>query len=77
VSGRRNDSRTLQRTVDRRFYRTGYDAQATLDRFGERMREQIDLAALCEELRGVVASTVQPAHTSVWLLEPHSRDVGD
>jgi hypothetical protein len=62
--------RATQRMVDRRFYRAGYDAQATLDRFGERLREQIDLDALCEELRGVVAGTVQPAHTSIWLLEP-------
>lgn len=62
--------RVTQRMVDRRFYRSGYDAQATLDRFGERLREQIDLDALCEELRGVVASTIQPAHTRIWLLEP-------
>jgi hypothetical protein len=62
--------RVTQRMVDRRFYRAGYDAQATLDRFGERLREQIDLDALCDELRGAVASTVQPAHTSIWLLEP-------
>lgn len=69
--------RVTQRTVDRRFYRAGYDAQATLDRFGERLREQIDLDALCEELRGTVVSTVQPAHTSVWLLErtPHTSAI--
>jgi hypothetical protein len=57
----------IQRAVDRRFYRSGYDAQAAVDGFSERLREQIDLDALCEELRSVVDSTVQPTHASIWL----------
>ena len=59
--------RVIQRAVDRRFYRAGYDAQAAVDGFSERLREQIDLDALCTELQAVVAGTVQPAHASVWL----------
>ena len=46
----------IQRAVDRRFYRSGYDAQAAVDGFSERLREQIDLDALCDELRSVVAA---------------------
>jgi hypothetical protein len=65
--------RVIQRAVDRRFYRAGYDAQAAVDGFSERLREQIDLDALCEELRSVVTGTVQPAHASVWL----RGDAGD
>ncbi len=57
----------IQRAVDRRFYRSGYDAQAAVSGFSDRLREQIDLDALCEELRTVVTGTVQPAHASVWL----------
>ena len=57
----------IQRTVDRRFYRSGYDARAAVDGLGERMREQIDLDALRRELLHVVAGTVQPAHASLWL----------
>jgi hypothetical protein len=57
----------IQRTVDRRFYRSGYDARAAVDGFSERMREQIDLDALRRELLAVVAGTVQPTHASVWL----------
>jgi hypothetical protein len=57
----------IQRAVDRRFYRSGYDAQAAVDGFSERLREQIDLDALCEELRSVVNSTVQPTHANIWL----------
>ena len=65
--------RVIQRSVDRRFYRAGYDAQAAVDGFSERLREQIDLDALCEELRSVVTGTVQPAHATVWL----RGDAGD
>jgi hypothetical protein len=57
----------IQRIVDRRFYRSGYDARAAVDALGERLREQIDLDALRGELLAVVAGTVQPAHASVWL----------
>jgi hypothetical protein len=56
-----------QRLVDRRFNRSRYDAQRTLDGFARRLRDEVDLAVLTEEVNGVVTTTVDPRHVGLWL----------
>lgn len=68
--------RRLQHAIDRRFYRGKYDTAQTLADFAATARDSVDLDELTASLQAVVASTMQPAHSSLWLRPPGQAAVG-
>lgn len=61
--------RRVQTRVDRRFNRARYDAQREVEDFAERLRSEMEMEDLTNEVLGVVTKTVQPASAAIWVRE--------
>jgi hypothetical protein len=61
--------RRVQRGIDRRFDRAGYDARRTVEAFSGRLRDQVDMDAVRSDLLATVTSSVAPASVTLWLAD--------
>jgi drug/metabolite transporter superfamily protein YnfA len=59
--------RRVQRAVDRRFNRARYDADQTVAAFATRLKDEVDLDPVRDDLAQVVSRALEPAHLSVWI----------
>jgi hypothetical protein len=59
--------RRVQARVDRRFNRARYDAQREVDQFAERLRDEVELRDLNDDLIGVVSKTLMPSGVALWV----------
>jgi hypothetical protein len=59
--------RRVRELVDRRFYRSRYDAQRTLEQFAGRLRDQVELETIGAALVDVAGDAVRPASATVWV----------
>ena len=65
--------RRVQRIVDRRFDRARYDAERTTAAFSERLRNEVDLAAVAVDLDQTVRAAIAPTSVNVWLRAGNER----
>lgn len=63
----------VQQAVDRRFNRSRYDAARVVEEFSSRLRDEVDLATLQQELVAVVGRTVAPESASLLLVDDQAR----
>jgi hypothetical protein len=61
--------RRVQGIVDRRFNRSRYDAQAAVNAFSARLRDEVDLGTLQGSLLTLVEATLEPTTAFLWLRE--------
>ncbi|HEY8869523.1 MAG TPA: hypothetical protein VIM30_09035, partial [Candidatus Limnocylindrales bacterium] len=59
--------RRFQSAMDRRFNRSRYDAQQTIEAFAGQLRDEVDIVRLGGEIETVIGATLSPASVGVWL----------
>ena len=57
----------VQHAVDRRFNRARYDAERMVMAFAARLQDAVDPNAVRTDLTGVIHTTLEPTHVSMWI----------
>lgn len=61
--------RSVSRWVDRRFYRSRYDAELVAGEFAHRLRDEVDADTLAADLIQVVVGALRPTTVALWRRE--------
>ena len=59
--------RRVQAIVDRRFNRARYDAQRLVEAFSDRLRDEVDIMTVIDDLDGTIRSALKPTTLGLWL----------
>jgi hypothetical protein len=59
--------RRIQDTIDRRLYRSRYDAQEIVEEFSGRLTDEVDVETIHSELLEVLDETVKPETAALWI----------
>jgi hypothetical protein len=63
----------VQRAVDHRFHRARYDAERTVASLAARLRDEVDVARLRDDIVDVVTRSVEPTRAELWLRQGMPR----
>ena len=61
--------RRFQTLIDKRFYRSKYDAEETLAQFAARLQNEVDLDEIQRTFVRMVDENIQPEGTALWLVK--------
>lgn len=64
----------IQDFIDRRFYRSQYDAEKAIGKFAALTRDQVEIQKLRRALVTVVQETVKPKHIAIWIPASQEED---
>jgi hypothetical protein len=66
--------RRIQSFIDRRFFRSKYDAAQTIANFARMAGDEVELSVLTKEMKQVEEETMHPERVSQWLKKTGKRN---
>lgn len=67
----------IQEWINRRFYRSTFNAQQVLQQFAVTARDEVELDRLAESILSVAQATMQPERASLWLKQSRQKLPGE